>query len=80
MAGSPFASAVSSPSSSPAKGTPYDPFAVAAPRDAAGLDSPRDPFGSEPGPERARAANPFAAAAEEDATPARGRTVSDPFS
>jgi hypothetical protein len=80
VAGSPFASAVSSPSSSPAKGAPYDPFAVAAPRDAAGLDSPRDPFGSEPGPERARAANPFAAAAEEDATPARGRTVSDPFS
>ena len=78
MAGSPFASAVSSPSSSPAKGAPYDPFAVAAPR--ASIDSPRDPFGSEPGPERVAAANPFAAAAEEDATPARGRTVSDPFS
>ena len=78
VAGSPFARAVSSPSASPAKGAPYDPFAVAAPR--ASIDSPRDPFGSEPGPERVAAANPFAAAAEEDATPARGRTVSDPFS
>lgn len=104
-AGSPvFGSPLASPLSSPSKGAAYDPFAVAALRNAVALDSPRDPFGSEPGAENstfgdtaaadagsfagfddaaavsvARNLDPFAAAAE-DATRARGQTVTDPFS
>jgi hypothetical protein len=104
LAPSPLASPHTSPLSSPSKGAAYDPFAVAALRDAVALDSPRDPFGSEPGAENstfgdtaaadagsfagfddaaavsvARNLDPFAAAAE-DATRARGQTVTDPFS
>jgi hypothetical protein len=102
--GSPLASPHTSPLSSPSKGAAYDPFAVAALRNAVALDSPRDPFGSEPGAENstfgdtaadfagsfagfddagavsvAPNLDPFAAAAE-DATRARGQTVTDPFS
>ena len=102
--GSPLASPLSSPLSSPAKGAAHDPFAVAALRDAVALDSPRDPFGSDPGAENSTLGDtaadfvgsfagfdddgafsdapdpdPFAAAAE-DATRARGQTVTDPFS
>jgi hypothetical protein len=90
--------------SSPSKGAAYDPFAVAALRNAVALDSPRTVVGSEPGAENstfgdtaaadagsfagfddagavsvARNLDPFAAAAE-DATRARGQTVTDPFS
>jgi hypothetical protein len=90
--------------SSPSKGAAYDPFAVAALRNAVALDSPRTVVGSEPGAENstfgdtaadfagsfagfddagavsvAPNLDPFAAAAE-DATRARGQTVTDPFS
>jgi hypothetical protein len=104
-AGSPvFGSPLASPLSSPSKGAAYDPFAVAALRNAVALDSPRTVVGSEPGAENstfgdtaaadagsfagfddagavsvAPNLDPFAAAAE-DATRARGQTVTDPFS